>query len=182
MNRLFCWLLLAAILVEKGEWKVGLEDFGLWVYNNHPIAPKYGDCRIHVSILFTNIPICLCAKTCVPRYKYFCCRKFVLVSKQLIYSFDGMRYGTHVCAWTQLLNCFSWSHVTFHTIMCDAIFGLFIGMLSVYWKIPWRWSKINFQNLTCKYFQRPCCTNWSSWWRWWRLGWRWRIIRSWRRW
>lgn len=31
MNRLFCWLLLAAILVEKGECNFGLEDFGLWV-------------------------------------------------------------------------------------------------------------------------------------------------------
>lgn len=61
MNRLFCWLLLAAILVEKGEYIFGLEDFGLWVVLP-PTTPKYGDCAradfvYKHSILFISLPV-----------------------------------------------------------------------------------------------------------------------------
>lgn len=58
MNRLFCWLLLAAILVEKGEWKFGLDDFGLWVILP-PIAPKYGVCT-RVGFVYKHLILFMC--------------------------------------------------------------------------------------------------------------------------
>lgn len=78
MNRLFCWLLLAAILVQKGELKFGLEVFGLWVAS-HPLHPNMA--TIHVSDLFTNIPLCLYANVCAGSILLW---EIVLVSKQLI--------------------------------------------------------------------------------------------------
>lgn len=106
MNRLFLLLLLAAILVEKGEWKFGLEDFGLWVVLP-PIAPKYGDCT-HVLVLFTNNPFCLYVRNvCICRGSHtFCCigSCFDFRAADLLFRMEWV--GTHVCAWPTIVDLF----------------------------------------------------------------------------